>query len=41
LVTELTRKLVGANGIRFRDRGEYPLKGLKGLHLLYEVEWTE
>jgi DNA-binding NarL/FixJ family response regulator len=40
LVSELTRKLVEANGIRFRDRGEYPLKGLKGLHRLYEVEWT-
>jgi DNA-binding NarL/FixJ family response regulator len=41
LVSELTRKLVESSGIRFRDRGGYPLKGLKGLHRLYEVEWTE
>jgi class 3 adenylate cyclase len=40
LVSELTRRLVEGNGIRFRDRGEHPLKGLKGLYRLFEVEWT-
>ena len=41
LVSELTRNLVEADGIRFRDRGAHALKGLRGTHLLYEVEWTE
>lgn len=41
LVSELTRNLVEADGIRFRDRGAHALKGLKGTHRLYEVEWTE
>lgn len=40
LVSELTRNLVEAEGIRFRDRGAHTLKGLKGTHRLYEVEWT-
>jgi DNA-binding NarL/FixJ family response regulator len=40
LVSELTRSLVDADGIRFRDRGAHTLKGLKGTHRLYEVEWT-
>jgi DNA-binding NarL/FixJ family response regulator len=40
LVSELTKSLVAGSGeLRFRDRGRHPLKGLIGLHRLYEVEW--
>lgn len=39
-VSEITRNLVEADGIRFRERGEHALKGLKGTHRLFEVEWT-
>ena len=41
LVSELTRGLAGDDGVRFRERGTRPLKGLKGEHRLYEVEWRE
>jgi class 3 adenylate cyclase len=41
LVSELTRGLAGDDGIRFRDRGAVRLKGLKGEHRLFEVEWRE
>lgn len=39
LVSEVTRQLA-ADGGRFRDRGEHVLKGLKGRHRLFEVEWA-
>ncbi|HEX6702314.1 MAG TPA: response regulator [Gaiellaceae bacterium] len=41
LVSELTRNLVDADGVGFRDRGPHVLKGLKGTYRLYEAEWTE
>jgi len=41
LVSEITRGLVGANGIQFSDRGEHQLKGLHGRYRLYEVAWSE
>jgi DNA-binding NarL/FixJ family response regulator len=41
LVSELTRGLAGDDGLRFRERGAVRLKGLKGEHRLYEVEWRE
>jgi DNA-binding CsgD family transcriptional regulator len=41
LVSELTKALVDGSGeLRFRDRGEHLLKGLRGSHRLYEVEWA-
>lgn len=40
LVSDLTKSLVGANGSRFVDRGEHELKGLRGAHRLFEVEWA-
>jgi len=40
LVSDLTRALVGdLPDVRFADRGEHELKGLAGLHRLWEVEW--
>ena len=39
LVSELTKALVGADGIAFADGGEYQLKGLRGVHHLFEVAW--
>jgi DNA-binding NarL/FixJ family response regulator len=40
LVSELTKSLVDGSGeLHFRDRGQHPLKGLTGLHRLYEVDW--
>ena len=41
LVSDVTRTLVGANGARFVDRGEHELKGLRGSHHLYGVDWKE
>ncbi len=41
LVSEVTKALVGANGVRFLDRGRHRLKGLSRAHRLYEVPWTE
>jgi two-component system, NarL family, response regulator LiaR len=41
LVSELTRGLAGDDGVTFRDRGSVRLKGLKGEHRLFEVEWRE
>jgi DNA-binding NarL/FixJ family response regulator len=41
LVSELTRALAGDEGIRFVDRGIHRLKGLKGEHRLYAVDWRE
>lgn len=38
LVSDVTRNLAG-EGMRFRDRGPHVLKGLKGRHRLFEVEW--
>ncbi len=38
LVSDVTRSLSN-DGVRFRDRGSHVLKGLKGEHRLYEVEW--
>jgi class 3 adenylate cyclase len=41
LVSELTKSLVDGSGeLRFRDRGRHPLKGLTGLHRLFEVDWS-
>jgi DNA-binding CsgD family transcriptional regulator len=41
LVSELTKALVDSSSeLRFRDRGEHLLKGLRGTHRLYEVEWA-
>lgn len=40
LVSDLTRRLVGSV-CSCRDRGEFTLKGLPGLHRLYEVSWEE
>ena len=40
LVSELTKSLVDGSGeLIFVDRGRHPLKGLSGLHRLYEVDW--
>jgi DNA-binding NarL/FixJ family response regulator len=39
LVSEVTRSLVDADGLEFRDRGPHELKGLKGRHRLFEVVW--
>ena len=40
LVSEATRALAADSaGVDLVDRGEHPLKGLKGLHRLYEVIW--
>ncbi len=39
LVSELTRTLA-SDAARFSDRGTYVLKGLKGEHRLFEVEWS-
>ena len=40
LVSDLTRALVGdLPDVCFADRGEHELKGLAGLHRLWEVEW--
>lgn len=41
LVSELTRTLVGDEGVAFRDRGARKLKGLRGTHRLFEVVWSE
>lgn len=41
LVSELTKNLVGFSGFRFQDRGEERLKGLKGVHRVYEVMWAK
>ncbi len=41
LVSEPTRSLVEGAGVAFRDRGLHELKGLKGSHRLYAVEWEE
>jgi DNA-binding NarL/FixJ family response regulator len=41
LVSDLTRTLAGDGEIRFVDRGLHQLKGLKGEHRLYAVEWRE
>ena len=41
LVSEVTRGLAGDDGLRFRERGVVRLKGLKGEHRLFEVEWRE
>ena len=38
LVSDITRSLAN-DGVRFRDRGPHVLKGLKGEHRLFEVEW--
>lgn len=38
LVSDVTRSLSN-DGVRFRDRGLHVLKGLKGEHRLFEVEW--
>ncbi len=38
LVSDLTRSLA-SDGVRFVDRGVHRLKGLKGEHRLFEVEW--
>ncbi len=38
-VSELTKALVGADGIAFASRGEYQLKGLRDIHQLFEVAW--
>jgi class 3 adenylate cyclase len=35
LVSELTRALAGASGLRFEDRGVHKLKGLEGEWNLY------
>jgi class 3 adenylate cyclase len=40
LVSELTKTLVGAHGVRFVDRGQNQLKGW-GEHRLFEVDWAE
>ncbi len=41
LVSELTKALVGASGVRFVDCGQHELKGLRGGHRLFEVVWAE
>ncbi len=38
LVSDLTRQLVGTTCASY-DKGEFALKGLPGLHRLYEVSW--
>ena len=40
LTSELTRTLVGDNGVDFRDRGLHRLRGFAGEHRLFEVAWT-
>ena len=40
LVSELTKTLVGAHGVRFVDRRKNQLKGW-GEHRLFEVDWAE
>jgi DNA-binding NarL/FixJ family response regulator len=40
LVSEVTRSLAAEDGVDFRERGAYELKGLKGSHRLFEVVWT-
>jgi class 3 adenylate cyclase len=40
LVSEVTRTLVGDDSLGFRDHGRHELKGLKGHHHLFEVEWS-
>jgi DNA-binding NarL/FixJ family response regulator len=41
LVSEATKTLAADSaGVELVDRGERPLKGLKGLHRLYEVVWA-
>lgn len=40
LVSELTRQLVGT-ACACADKGEFALKGLPGLHRLYEVSWVQ
>jgi DNA-binding NarL/FixJ family response regulator len=39
LVSDVTRALVGNDGIEFREAGEHLLKGLTGRHRLWEVAW--
>lgn len=40
LVSDVTRALVGdLPDVQFADRGEHELKGLSGVHRLWEVEW--
>jgi class 3 adenylate cyclase len=40
LVSDLTRQLVGTTCACY-DKGEFALKGLPGLHRLYEVSWQD
>lgn len=40
LVSELTRTLVGDDGVVFEDRGLHELKGFAGRHRLFAVQWT-
>ena len=40
-VSELTKALVGANDLRFTDCGEHELKGMRGRHRLFDVDWAE
>lgn len=40
LVSDLTRQLVGS-ACSCREKGEFTLKGLPGMHRLYEVTWKE
>jgi DNA-binding NarL/FixJ family response regulator len=40
LVSDLTRQLVGS-ACACRDKGEFTLKGLPGVHRLYEVSWHD
>lgn len=39
LASEITRHLA-TDGAHFHDRGRHALRGLKGRHRLFEVEWT-
>jgi class 3 adenylate cyclase len=41
LVSELTHRLAGSDEIACRERGEFELKGLKGAHRLFEVDWRQ
>ena len=40
LLSEVTRSLADDDSLPLRDRGTHELKGLKGRHRLYEVEWS-
>ena len=41
LVSGLTRMLADDGSLRFADRGEHKLRGLKGAHRLYELMWSD